>query len=462
MTIKTSILPAKHHFAKVKGERHELDLKAICVFVATGFFLDDDTFWKDEVCLLPAHDYVLDDNNFVVEQKSWFHWHHSPQNISFDEAKASYVSLLKEITKEQIKDNPVILPLSGGLDSRSQALILKDLENEVSAFSYSFKGGYPEHKISEQIANVCGFKFLPLEILHGYLWHSVDELAHINKCYSEFTNPRQMAVFSKLKQMNGVFSLGHWGDVFFDRGAPEGTKEKDIIGLLYKKIVKKYGLELAEKLWRNWNLEGNFKDYLMARIETALAKIKIENNVSAKVRAFKTSQWAHRWTTTNLSVFEAAHSITLPFYDDKMCQFICTIPEDYLADRKLQLAHLKDNEALSKITWHAQRPFNLNNYHKNKSPYNLPYRVKSKVFRELSKLQGRPFVQRNWELQFTGKENTRQLKSRLYSKSFNQFIPKEIIDDIYNKFTHKDPIHYAHPLSMLLTLSLWNQHFNIS
>lgn len=461
MTIKTPILPSKQRFAKVKNATHELNLKAICVFVATGFFLDDDTYWKDEVCLLPGHNYVLDEDNVVVDKEPWFHWHYSPQNISFDDAKNSYISLLKEITKDQVGDNTVILPLSGGLDSRSQALILKDLDNDVSAFSYSFKNGYPEHKISKQIAEVCGFKFLPLEIPEGYLWNSIDELAHINNCYSEFTNPRQMAVFSELKRMNGVFSLGHWGDVFFDRGAPKHTKQDDIIDLLYKKMVKKYGLELAEKLWQSWELEGDFKSYLTSRLEDALSKIKIDN-VSAKVRAFKTSQWAHRWTTTNLSIFEAAHPITLPFYDDRMCEFICSIPEEFLADRKLQLAHLKDNKAISAITWHAQRPFNLYNYHKNKSPFNMPFRIKSKVSRELNKLKGQPFVQRNWELQFVGNENESQLKSRLYSKSFNQFVPKQIVDDMHTKFMYKDSIHYAHPLSMLLTLSLWNQHFNIS
>ena len=46
-------------------------------------------------------------------------------------------------------DQPVILPLSGGLDSRSQAMVLQGLDNPVHAYSYSFSGGYPEHKIAK-------------------------------------------------------------------------------------------------------------------------------------------------------------------------------------------------------------------------------------------------------------------------------------------------------------------------
>src|SRR5690606_23617424 len=133
-------------------------------------------------------------------------------------------------------------------------------------------------------------------------------------------------------------------------------------------------------LWKHWGLDGDFKTYLISRIETSLKNIDIDN-VSAKVRAFKTSQWAYRWTTTNLSIFEAAHPITMPYYDDRMCQFICTIPEAYLADRRLQIAHLKQDKKLSNITWHAQNPFNLHNFNYNKAPYNLPYRIYSKLNR---------------------------------------------------------------------------------
>src|SRR5690606_2204410 len=126
-------------------------------------------------------------------------------------------------------------------------------------------------------------------------------------------------------------------------------------------------------------------------------------------RAYKTTQWAHRWTTTNLSVFEAAHPITLPYYDNRMCQFVCSVPEAYLADRRLQIAHLKQDRALANITWQSQNPYNLNNFHRNKTPFNLPHRVLNKSKRQINTLIGRPYIQRNWELQFLGIENAKHL-----------------------------------------------------
>ncbi|WP_299123540.1 asparagine synthase-related protein [uncultured Winogradskyella sp.] len=456
-SVKTPILPYKQEFAKKKGV-HEVNYKAICIFAATGFFLDDDTYFKDEVCLRPSHNHFFDKNDFLVKSEPWFHWHYSPRDISFDQALKEYIQLLTTITKEQVGDEPVILPLSGGLDSRSQALIFKDLGNPVNAYSYSFPGGYPEHKISKRIAKVCNFSFNSYKIPQSYLWNCIDDLALLNGCYSEFTHPRQMAVLEELKQMKGVFSLGHWGDVLFDKGAPDTIEEKDIVPLLKKKMLKPGGLEFAQSLWNAWHLDGEFDTYFTSRIESSLSEIKIDN-ISAKVRAFKTSQWAHRWTTTNLCVFEAARPINLPYYDDRMLEFICTIPEEYLTDRRLQIAHLKQNKALSKITWHEHKPFNLNNYHYNKSPFNLPYRIIHKLKREFNAMVGNPYIQRNFELQLLGTENDEQFQKYIFDSSFLEFVPKEVVNKFYHKFKEVDTVYYSPPVSMLLTLSLWNKHF---
>ncbi|MDN3492417.1 asparagine synthase-related protein [Winogradskyella bathintestinalis] len=460
MTITTSIIPNKLQFAKKAEVEHALNYEAICIFIATGFFMDDDTYWKDLVCLAPGHKHELDENGYLIKSEPTYQWHYTPRDITFEEALNEYVALLTEITKEQVGNSKVILPLSGGLDSRSQALIFKNLPNSVQSFSYAFEGGYPEHQIAKQIAANCGFNFEAFTIPKGYLWDVVEEMSQLIGGYSEFTHPRQMAVLPELKQMEGVFSLGHWGDVLFDRGVPEGTQASEIIPLLLKKMVKPKGMELAEKLWDYWNLSGDFKTYLLNRVEVGLEKIKIED-ISAKVRAFKSSQWAHRWTTTNLCIFEAAHPINMPYYDNRMCEFICSIPEAYLADRRLQIAHLKQDRTLANITWQEQKPFNLNTYQYNKTPYNLPYRISNKVKRVIKSQLGNPYIQRNWELQFLGEDNAKRLENHLFNINFNRWIPKAFINETYEDFKHKDAIGGSHAISMLLTLSSWHQqNFN--
>lgn len=453
-TIKTPIIPHNATFAKVQAPQ-EFDREAICIFAATGFFLDTDTYFKNQKVLPPASQNTLDEAGYLVESKPWFQWHYSPRNISFETALEEFSLLFEQIISEQLQDAKVILPLSGGLDSRTQAVALAKMKNPVTGYSYSFKGGFSESTIAKKIANTCGFSFKEFSIASGYLWPELSELASINQCYSEFTHPRQMAVLEDLKKMEGTFSLGHWGDVLFDRGAPEGTKSEEVLEIILKKIVKKGGMELAMALWEEWDLDGTFENYLRNRIAGLLNSIPI-NDPNAKLRAFKSLYWAPRWTSVNLAVFEAAHPITLPYYDNKMCEFICTLPEEYLADRKLQIAYIKQQHpALARITWQDHRPFNLYTFQKNKSPNNLPYRIGNKLKREFKHTIGKPYIQRNWELQFLGMENDIHLQEHLFSENLHPFISKPLLARFYNNFKAVNAVTYSHPLSMLLTLAVW-------
>lgn len=453
-TIKTSIIPTHQQFVKVKGP-HELDKKAICIFAATSYFLGTDTYWKDEKVLPPGTVNTIDNDGYWVDSKPWFQWYYKPRDISFDQAVKEFTELFHTICREQIPTDTILLPLSGGLDSRTQAVAYSKLGNPVVSYSYSFHNGYREGDISRQIAKVLGYEYHDMTIPPGYLWEKIDELAKLIKCHTEFTHPRQMAVIDEFRKMNGVFTLGHWGDVLFDAVAPKDLTEETAEAWILKKIVVKGGQELAEALWKEWELEGTFMDYLRQRTREIWDGIKIEN-MSAKARAYYSSTRAPRWTNLGFAIFENTNPIEAPYYDDRMAEFICSIPEAYLADRKIQIAYLKNQSPeVARITWQDQRPFNLFNYHQNRMPYNLPYRVVNKLKRELNSKLGKHYTQRNWELQFLGKENDKKLQEHLFADNLHPFLSKELRTRFYNNFRNKDMVQYSHPVSMLLTLAVW-------
>lgn len=449
MTLKTPIIPIKTTFI---GEPKTLDYKAICVFTALGFFLEEDTYFVEQKALQPATEYQID-NNGIISQKPYFQWYYRPRKRSLLQITEEFAALFEQILREQTHDKKVILPLSGGLDSRTQACGLKHIGAEVNSYSYSFEGGHDETKYARNIAEVCGFPFQAWQVPKGYLWDKIGDLSQINGCYSEFTHPRQMAFLDKYAEMGEVFSLGHWGDVLFDdMGVPDDLTLESQVEVLLKKVVKKGGMELGSTLWKSWNLDGSFKEYLYERLKNLLQKIAIKESANAQIRAFKSLFWAHRWTSVNLSVFESQRPIALPYYDNRMCEFICTIPEKYLAGRQIQIEYLKmRNPELAKIAWQSQRPFNLYNYHKNKSPYNLPYRISDKIKRSLNP---KKLIQRNWELQFLGAENEKHLENYLFQNpKMLEVIPEELVSDFYQKFKTQNRVYYSHPVSMLLTLS---------
>lgn len=456
-TVTTPIIPTKQTFAKVKAA-HELDLEAICVFAAIGFFLDQDTYWKDEVVLAPASKHTIDEHGFLVNSVPWFKWHSTPRGLTFDNALDAFTDVFETVIKEQIQTKKVILPLSGGLDSRTQAVALKQLNADVFSYSYAFEHGYPETKIANRVAEACGFEFEKYVIPKGYLWEVLDDLYALNKGYSDFTSPRQMAVIDNLENKGDVFSLGHWGDVLFDSMNLPPLSSNEQVALLIKKLLKRGGQALAETLWQQWALEGRFMDYFRSRIETLLSKIAIEDT-NAKLRAFKSMYWAPRWTSVNLSVFESIKPITLPYYDNRLCEFICTLPEAFLKNRQLQIAYIKSKAPeLAKITWQDHRPFNLYNYHLNKPPYNLPYRSYKKAQRLMGSLKGLPYVQRNWELQFLGYTNQKQLLKQFDDSHFYDFLPERVVDTYTKPFYQGATLAHAHPINILLVLSQFNKH----
>lgn len=457
--VKTNIIPIKSQLVSVNA-KHELDLKAICVFAAIGFFLDDDSYYKDQKVLKPATINSIDNSGKLLNSEPWFQWHYTPRNITFNQALDEFINLFETIIKDQTKEKKVILPLSGGLDSRTQAVALKALGAEVSAYSYAFENGYDEVRIAREIAEACHFDFNEFTIKKGYLWNVLEPLSKLNRCYSDFTTPRQMGVFGNFDDKGDVFSLGHWGDVLFDNMNLPTLPISEQLDVIISKLLKKGGMAFASHLWSVWAIEGDFESYFRSRVHTLLTKINIDDT-NARIRAFKSLYWAPRWTSVNLSIFEAQKPIELPYYDNRMCEFICTIPEAYLSGRQLQLAYIKKrNPKLAAITWQDVRPYNLNNYHKNRLPFNAHYKLRNKLNRLFNKIKGEKYIQRNWELQFLGASNKGMLEEVLYDKGLDSWIPRSFIENYINRFYNENTLLNAQAINMLLVFSIFNQAHN--
>jgi len=456
--VRTPIIPARQTFVNKRGA-HDLNFKAICIFTSIGFFLEKDTYFNDQEVLQPAMDYDID-NNYLKSSKPYWQWHYNPRDISLKQATEEFAHLFEKITEEKLKNKDVILPLSGGLDSRTQAAALEN-NSEVKCYSYKFTNSFDETKYGKEICSIKKIPFYEYEISKGYLWGVIKKLAAINNCYADFTHPRQMAVIDEIKNLGNIFFLGHWGDVLFDgMGMHDDIRFDEQLDILLKKILKRGGLELSESLWEYWGLEGNFKEYLKERISILLSNIKIDN-ANSRIRAFKSMYWAPRWTSANMNVFSDFHPVVLPYYDDEMCKFICNIPETLLWGRQIQIEYIKiKNPRLAEIPWQNYEPFNLYNYKNSTSKTRIPARAIKKIKRILNeKIGGEKLITRNWEIQFKGEDNDRELKKYIFeNENFSKLIPEQIVKNFYDKFRTEDESYYSHPLSILLTLSLFSKN----
>src|SRR5215467_8021658 len=113
------MIPVDVRQQEVKGE---LNHEAICVWVALGFMLDRDTFFKGHFWNRP-------------QQTPWYY---HPNGNSFNDTVDQFAELFETTVKNSIKGKDVLLALSGGLDSRTLAVALTRIGIDPFVYSYQF------------------------------------------------------------------------------------------------------------------------------------------------------------------------------------------------------------------------------------------------------------------------------------------------------------------------------------
>ena len=426
---------------------NDIDLSSIAEWIACGFFLGDRNFTKQK---------FGEKENYSFESN----WYYNPKDISFKHAVEEFSHIFENIINKNIHDKNIILPLSGGLDSRTIAVALRK-EKNVTTYSYEFENGIAETKYARKISDAMGWIFHDFLIPKGYLWGKLDKLAEINYCQSDFVHPRQIAVMSQVCNLGDCIISGQWGDVLFD--LPKISNSASIneqTRYTFNTIVKPGGLALSNKLWEEWGFLGEFNKILFNRIRELLIKIKIDNP-SRRILAFKSLHWAQRWANPNLKIFSEQCNLITPYYDDEICNFICKIPNKFLVDRKIQIEYIKKKSPmLANIPWQV---YDLNLY--KFKYFNSLYFFK-RVFRYIYRKTQDVFfnsaniVERNWEIQFLGKKNIIHLENWLFQKTLiRDIVSEKLIRIFYDNFKNENQIFYSHPISMLLTLSVWCEKF---
>lgn len=437
----------------------ELDVKAICIYLATGMFLGADTFFVDLKTVDPGTAVHTAEDGRVTGIDSRMKWEPDSER-KIDEGECDDLidemnSILTDCMSSTGRDQ--MIGLSGGLDSRTLAGSLGE-DPTVKSYSYEFQGGRSENNFGQQIATECRFDHRQYKIPKGYLWGKIEQIAGLNACYSEFTHPRQMAIADSLPGADTSLILGHWGDVIFDDfGVEENLNDQQLACWLKKRLTKASGIKLAKEIW-NQHFSESFDQYLIERFESALATVR--GTANDRLRGFKSLNWAHRWTSVNLSIFGAnGADLVVPFYDERMIKLSWKLPREMLKGRKFQVEYIKRiSPALARIPWQAFEPFNLYTYESYRSLSAIPARIGKKITRNLKKLKHGERVRQNWENQFLGAKNDECLQQWLREvPELNNIVSRALVDETYSNFQEDSRAHW-HGISMLLTLSVFSKN----
>ena len=443
----------------VFDSKQELDYKAIVTFCFFGFMLDDETFYKKIKVIKPSTK-VTFENSKIIKKVPYWEWNYNPIERPFETVLEEFSDIFEFFIYKKINDKKILLPISGGLDSRTILASISNNEN-LTLGSYEFEGGISEIKYGLEMAREFSIPIYTEKISNGYLWNKIDKLVKLNNCFTEFTHPRQLAILENWKNLGNIVLLGHMGDILFDSHSDKKQYSKDEeLSKLLDKLVKPGAYELANDLWNYWGLSGTFNSYILEKMDSLFSSIKIEN-LSAKIRAFKMNYYGTRWSAVNIALFKQLGELVLPFCDDKMCKFVSTVPENYLYGRKIQIEYIKKQcPEIAQIAWQSYAPLNLYNYKLHNSPPYYLFRIIGKLYNSFKSKFINPNMNicRNWELQFLGKKNLINLEGILSAnKEHDQLISSDIYLEYLKKF-QLNSYNYAHPISMLLTLKMFTQN----
>ena len=311
----------------------EKNIKGLKEFKYTGFITEDKTIYKNVNSLESCMCYNLDISRKITK-KEYFKYIYNENKIKESELLKEidfvYDLVFKDLIRN-VKNKTIIIPLSGGYDSRIIVHYLSKFKvpNKVICFTYGVKGN-EESIISKEVAAFYGFEWVFIEYTKSK-WRESKVLDYVEKSFDGVSLPhiQDFLAVKELKKKkiipkDSVFIPGHSGD--FIAGSHihnriiNCTNEDDFI----KEIV-----------WKNYilNFSFSFKN-LMKIAEKNTEKYKGTYVNRFEEWSFKERQ--SKFIVNSARVYENfGYEWLVPLWDIRLVDFWMKIDNDFRYNRNL-------------------------------------------------------------------------------------------------------------------------------
>jgi hypothetical protein len=385
--------------------------------------------------------------------------------------------VLTDILRDQTRTGRVAIPISSGLDSRTAAAVITSGQREdphgggilknggpagrphLWSYSYGYTDYSSETKLASRIAATRELEFTRFTI-PAYLFDHLDVIMASVEGFQGVASTRQAAISDEVGSRADYLIAAHWGDVWMDDMGLLGQDRLD------DQAVLSHTLHKIESRGRHWLLENLCRPRLGKQepagllrdvVAQELRRVEHIEEADFRVKAFKTEQWSFRWTAASLRMFQPGAFPRLPFYDNRMVDFCCTIPSNFVGGRRLQIEFLKRHHSdVARVPWDVTG--NSLFYHPRFKAVELSRRAWRKMWRIAAR---RPHVGRNWEVQFlngTGKAGLREWLLRPGLKLHELVSPAAITNLLDGLFGAPDAAN-GYTVSSLLTFSAWLEQY---
>lgn len=335
-----------------------IDNKAKLELAMSGFTIGNKTIYENLFSLKAGELVFFHENKY--EYVHYYKYFGKVVNKTFDEYFQDLIKVTLNIFQkilDEVGDRQIIVPLSGGHDSRLIASILKHLgAKNVKCYTYGTPNNF-EAKIAQKIANKLGYewKFIPLTLNSEKKYYSSDEY----KKYLEFSETFSSVPFIQslssiryLKDMDwishdAIFINGLSGDFISGGHAKIESKDnynsptlqirkQNILNQLIKKHFSLWGYLKSKK---NTNI---IKETLWSEITKACGNLEDENQDHLFYEYSELIDRQSNYVIKKQKIYEFyGYNWKLPFWDDHFLFFWQKVPLQYKLNQKLYIEMLK-------------------------------------------------------------------------------------------------------------------------
>jgi len=426
----SSLLFSTHLFSLCqKKNLDHIDTKALQHFFQCGMFPDDSTYIKD-IKLIPPASALSFQSNQWVKAKYW-NWNYStPVNFSERDWLQKFDYRLSELHTAGNFAKKKILPLSGGLDSRTlYASWTKNKAENISLLSYGYSKNSIEIRIAKQLAQT---RHNPIytQTIQPYFNTDLDRIILAVEGFQDASLCRQAALDGRFTSPETRIAGGHWGDVWLDNMYSPHLENNSLSHILLKKLYRpELGWLLEKACFKSENTDERLEEWTEQNIKNYL-HIK---DTDFLLKAFKTDYWSHRWTCASLRMYQSKIFPILPFYDNQISDLVLETPAQAHKNRGLQIQYLCSyHPDLAKILW---QDANLNLFQVTKP--NLKNTLIHYLNRLLKKTLYLEKIKRNYEIQLLEPVTQSWIRNYLINSKYtgilyNRTDVEQLLREFYN------------------------------
>lgn len=323
-------------------------------FLVTGYVTGPDTLFEG-ISQVQAGEYLVYDKEDASLATRFYHrfWHGNFFSASeeelLDRLDEDFVRVFQRLIKST-KGRQIVVPLSGGLDSRVIVAMLKRLGvKDVICFSYGKKGNY-EAEISRQVAEALGYRWYFVEYTNEkwYACYHSDEMQRYREYGGNMVSVPHIQDFLAVKELkeegkireDAVFVPGHSGDMLAGSWIPKDYDQPQ--AYTFEKFLKE-SLKKHYSLWK-WN-EAELGPLFEGKIRRSVGDISVHDNESCAnaVELFNFSERQAKFIVNSVRVYEFfGYRWQIPLWDAELIDFFLRVPLSYRINQLLYKNYAKE------------------------------------------------------------------------------------------------------------------------